>query len=225
MLAETLLYTILEDSGLGGVKGAISRMAIPMTRVEVDDPGILRDADTPEEFAQLVDYYNNRSTCPSEREINQMFLEMETPTEVRAHCEAVANQAEELVAQINKPVDLGLLRAACMLHDMARAKGKNHAALAGQYLREKAYPILAQIVEMHHDLAQQAPIEAELLYLADKLVKGKTRVDLHERFLQSKEKCRGIEALENWHRRYQDAIRIAERYQLDVEMPAQKASE
>lgn len=225
MLEEPLLHELLRDNGPGGVKGALSRMAVPMTHVEVDDPGILRDADTPEEFAALVDYYNSRPGYPSEQEMDQMLLEMETPAQVRAHCAAVAQQAEKLAAQVNVPVDLGLLRAACLLHDMARAKGKDHAALAEQYLREKGYPLTAQMVAMHHDLTQQAPIEAELLYLADKLVKETTRVDLHERFLQSKGKCGSAEALENWHRRYRDALRIVERYQLDLEMPAQQALE
>lgn len=213
MLSEALLHAILEDDGPGGVKGALSRLAVPLTGVEVDDPGVLCDADTPEEFAALVEYYK---ACPSEREVERMLREMDTPPEVRAHCEAVAAQAAVLAARVNVPVDLELLRTACVLHDMARASGQNHAALAGQYLRKAGYPFLAEIVAQHHDLTGQAPIEAELLYLADKLVKGTQVVSLDERFARSKNKCRTPEAAENWARRYRDAIRIAEQYQLNT---------
>lgn len=222
LLSASVIGAILKDSGEGGIKGAISRLTTPLTCVEVADSGVLYDADTPEEFERLVEYHNSRavdgrkSACPSGDEIERMLEEMDAPEEVRAHGDAVSERAAALAAQISVPVDLALLRAACRLHDMARAKGKGHDVLAAEFLREKGYSVLAEIVAQHHDLAADARVETELLYLADKLVKGTENITLRERFSRSKEKCRTPEAMEVWQRRYQDALQIAERYQLDL---------
>lgn len=60
LMETSLLNSLLADEGEGGLRGALSRLNIPVTPVRVDDLGILRDADTPEEFAQLLEYYNRR---------------------------------------------------------------------------------------------------------------------------------------------------------------------
>lgn len=229
ILSASAIHTILKDSGEGGMKGAISRLAVPMVPVEVDDFGTLRDADTPEEFEILVNYHHSRTgcapaasekgLCPTEREIERMLNEMSTPKEVRSHCDTVSVKAENLAAQANVPVDLTLLKAACKLHDMAKTEGKNHPALAAEFLKEKGYPALAEIVVQHHDLSAEACVEAELLYLADKLVRGTQDVTLNERFSASKKKCLTPEAIEVWARRYRDALQIVERYQLNVDIP------
>ena len=59
-----LLDPILADSGEGGLKGAVERCGTPMRRIPVDDPGILRDADTPADFSALVDYHNSQLVRP-----------------------------------------------------------------------------------------------------------------------------------------------------------------
>lgn len=212
---------ILQDSGLGGVKGAISRLPITMATVEVDDPGILYDADTPEEMEFLRQYYDTRLAVqeqhfPSDEAIELMLDEFNTPEPVRAHCRAVADVAVSLAAQVKASVSLRLLRAACLLHDIAKTQGREHPALAEQFLIEKGYPTLAGIVAQHHDLTESASIEAQFLYLADKMVVGTERVSICKRFEAAKEKCLTPEAIEHWERRYQDSKRIAARYGLDL---------
>lgn len=49
-----LVKEILEDCGEGGLRGAIQRLGIPMTRIEVEDSGILHDADTPSDYRKLL---------------------------------------------------------------------------------------------------------------------------------------------------------------------------
>lgn len=216
MLSAAAIDSILKDPGEGGLKGAIARLSIPMTHVDVDDPGVLRDADTPEEFqALLAQYHRNENTlCPSAPEIEQILTEAGTPEHIRAHCRAVAAKAADLTAKTEQTIDLDLLRAACLLHDMARASHKDHAAAAAEYLSRKGYLILAEIVGQHHDLTPSASIEAQLLYLADKLIQGSQEVTLHERFSASREKCTTPEAIEIWERRYRDALEIAQRCHL-----------
>lgn len=47
LIANRLIGEILEDCGEQGLKGAMDRCSVPLTRVEVDDPGTIHDADTP----------------------------------------------------------------------------------------------------------------------------------------------------------------------------------
>lgn len=221
LLSREAARGILNDCGNGGVKGAISRLPIAMATVEVDDPGILYDADTPEELERLRKYYDTRlamleGNCPSEEEIGQMLDQMETPEQVREHSRVVAEIAVSLAAQIKTPVNLKLLRAACLLHDMAKTQGREHPVYAQRFLSQKGYPLLARIVAQHHDLTQSAAIEAELLYLADKMVMGTDRVSISKRFEAAKGKCLTEQAEKCWERRYLDTKRIVERYELDL---------
>ena len=64
MIAAPLVDTLLSDSGEGGLQGAISRCGAEMTRVEVEDPGILHDADTPEDYKALLAYHNAQLIRP-----------------------------------------------------------------------------------------------------------------------------------------------------------------
>ena len=58
LISAALIDTLLADSGEGGLQGAISRCGSAMTRVEVEDPGVLHDADTPADYAELLSYHN-----------------------------------------------------------------------------------------------------------------------------------------------------------------------
>lgn len=169
LLSTDVLGGILADSGAGGLKGAVSRAGVPITQVETDDPAILRDADTPEDFCALREQYRLYARCPSDGELRRLLDEAGTPEPVRAHGEAAA-------------ADL---------------------------LRRKGCPALAEIVGLHHDLSLPASTEAQLLYLADKLIQGTREVSLQERFAASRRKCAAPEAVQSWERRYRSALLIA----------------
>ncbi len=64
LIADELIPEILADSGVQGLKGAMDRCSAPLIRIEVDDPGTIRDADTPEDFSALVDYHNSQLIRP-----------------------------------------------------------------------------------------------------------------------------------------------------------------
>ena len=64
LIASSLLPEILNDSGEQGLKGAMDRCSAPLVRVEVNDPGTIHDADTPEDFSALVDYHNSQLVRP-----------------------------------------------------------------------------------------------------------------------------------------------------------------
>ena len=210
LMSTAVIDTVLQDSGEGGLKGAFQRSEIPMTHVPVNDPGILRDADTPEEFKLLLAGFEQqrKSLYPTDLDIEQMLDDIKTPEPVRAHCKAVARKAAQLSIQIDFDIDFGLLRAACLLHDIARANSGDHAAAAENILQQAGYSLLAQIIGQHHDLRPDPPVEAQLLYLADKLIQDTAAVTLHQRFSASKEKCKTPESLAVWRKRYQDTLQI-----------------
>lgn len=64
LMSSNVIDRVLEDSGEGGLSGALSRCGVPMTFVEVDDAGILHDADTPEDYRELLRMHNSQLTRP-----------------------------------------------------------------------------------------------------------------------------------------------------------------
>ena len=64
LISNLLIPEILNDCGQQGLKGAMDRCSIPLLRIEVDDPGTVHDADTPEDFSALVDYHNSQLVRP-----------------------------------------------------------------------------------------------------------------------------------------------------------------
>lgn len=153
--------------------------------------------------------------APDADEIEEYYRRCNTPETVIAHCRAVSDKAEELVAENNIPCNEALLRAACLLHDMCRTDGRNHPAKAAHILTMDGYPALAASIEHHHDLPPHPSAETEILFLSDKLVSGTETVSLEERFSKSYEKCADDVAKKNWTRRRSEAMRIVEKYHLE----------
>ena len=64
LIASTLIPEILNDCGEMGLKGAMDRCSVPLLRIDVEDPGTIHDADTPEDFSQLLEYHNAQLVRP-----------------------------------------------------------------------------------------------------------------------------------------------------------------
>ena len=150
--------------------------------------------------------------CPDLQTCEALLNRMGTPEPVRAHCRAVAARAALLAQNAPQPVDEALLQCACLLHDLCRAQSREHPRYAATVLAEAGYPKLAEIVRQHHDLGHAPCVEAQLLYLADKLTAGTQPVTLKERFEAARRKCSGQEALAVWQRRYDEAKALAAKF-------------
>ena len=59
LIASEVFGPVLADSGEGGLAGALRRAA-PRTKIPVDDPGILLDADTVDDYRRLLAYAEDR---------------------------------------------------------------------------------------------------------------------------------------------------------------------
>ncbi len=64
LISSALVDRILADTGEGGLKGALSRCGAELTEIPVDDPGILHDADTPEDYRALLQMHNRQLIRP-----------------------------------------------------------------------------------------------------------------------------------------------------------------
>ncbi len=64
LLDSSLIPAILEDSGERGLRGAMERCGEELALIPVEDPGTIRDADTPEDFSALVEYHNSQLVRP-----------------------------------------------------------------------------------------------------------------------------------------------------------------
>ncbi|MBQ3192925.1 MAG: NTP transferase domain-containing protein [Oscillospiraceae bacterium] len=64
LIAKELIPEILNDCGEMGLKGAMDRCSVTLKRIDVDDPGTIHDADTPEDFSALVSYHNSQLVRP-----------------------------------------------------------------------------------------------------------------------------------------------------------------
>ena len=64
LIAASLVDTLLADSGENGLQGAIARCGFAMERIPVEDPGVLHDADTPDDYKALLAYHNEQLIRP-----------------------------------------------------------------------------------------------------------------------------------------------------------------
>ena len=64
LIANDLIPEILNDCGEMGLKGAMDRCSVPLMRIDVEDPGTIHDADTPEDLSELLEYHNSQLVRP-----------------------------------------------------------------------------------------------------------------------------------------------------------------
>ncbi len=64
LMSGGVVERVLAGGGEGGLRGALERCGVPMTEVEVPDPGILLDADTPADYDGLLKLHNSQLTRP-----------------------------------------------------------------------------------------------------------------------------------------------------------------
>lgn len=64
LISTSLIDNLLNDEGKGGLKGALDRCGVDFTEIEVDDSGILHDADTPQDYQELVQLHNQQLIRP-----------------------------------------------------------------------------------------------------------------------------------------------------------------
>jgi molybdate transport repressor ModE-like protein len=64
LISNELFAPILGDSGEGGLRGAVERSGESFVHIPVNDPGTIKDADTPEDFSALLELHNSQLVRP-----------------------------------------------------------------------------------------------------------------------------------------------------------------
>jgi putative nucleotidyltransferase with HDIG domain len=129
---------------------------------------------------------------PTQRECFRLIAEMEMLDHIVAHSIQVCRVATLLVDQLNAcriEIDRELVRASALLHDITKTRslttGENHAATGCEYVSEKGYPEVGEIVGQHVQLKAvsitETPLEAEIVNYADKRVLHDRVVPLDQR--------------------------------------------
>ena len=134
-----------------------------------------------------------RGTSPSAVTCRRLLVRHDVPPHIRRHSSQVARvgrQIAEALRERGEAIDVGLVEAAALLHDIAKApclqSHLDHAAEGGRVLRELGLDAIAAIVERHVHLGAWNPLGpvtgAELVNYADKRVLYVKVVSLPDRF-------------------------------------------
>lgn len=217
LIAGSHAREIAAWQGEGGLKAVLAQWESAALDVDVADGNILLDMDTPDDY-RLLQGKVLRMEIPTPEECLALMENVLCITEqIICHGRAVAKVATSLGLELNRAgccLDINLLEAAALLHDLAKGE-PDHAAAGARILRELGYGAIAEPVATHMDITitEGKTIGAsEVLYLADKLVQGERLLPLAERFRKKMERYAGDPAIQNIiNGRLQSALEIRKR--------------
>jgi molybdenum cofactor cytidylyltransferase len=209
VISKKCIPSIIGGNPANGMRDIIDSEEWSKGRFQTVDKGILQEMDTMAQYLELLEYHYN-SHVPNREECREIWLRCGLDEGIINHQEAVAETAMRLgrkLAVKGEAIDLKLLEAAALLHDIKKTE-RNHPQRAGHFLEQLGYSQVADVVVEHMDLfgiEEEKITEKELLYLADKMVKGAKEVGIEARFrtmlhhpeveIRSRAECRYSDAL------------------------------
>ena len=179
---------ISEHEGRDDLRAVLSAFDAEASDLDVADHGVLQSLENAADFA-FAQQHAGRS-YPSPEECGQLWKLFSTSRETIEHCRAVARLGVMLCDRLNERrsegerLDRELVLGAALTHDIGKGM-KRHDAIGGEWLAIHGFEDAADIVRQHSDLALEPgdPItEREIVFLADKLVRGVTPVPLDGRY-------------------------------------------
>ena len=191
LLSRRLFGPLVGYRGEGGLRALMVQRGDRVREVPVADRGVLRDMDTPEAYGEVRGLLA-REGVPDREECEALLALEGTPERVARHAREVCRVALALgrALEDRMVLDLDLLQAGALLHDLAKGQPR-HEAQGARRLRRLGYRDLAALVGSHKDLPSRTRTpEAELLYLADKLVDGERLSTLEARMERMRQRFR-----------------------------------
>ena len=153
--------------------------------------------------------------APDIKACERMWEHYHTPAQVRAHCQAVCEQALKIGNMLNQngcDLNLDVIQSAALLHDIARLQ-KHHTKTGGELFLQLGYPEISQIISQHHGLLEATLDEAAIVFLADKLIQETQRVTIEKRFADSMSKCKSPEARKAHEQQLEQARKLQDMIQ------------
>ncbi len=154
-------------------------------------------------------------TIPTREECLRLMGEYGMLENIISHSLAVTKVALFLSVELNKKgqkIDLRLVEAACLLHDLTKTEclrtKEDHARTGSQLLKRIGYERVAEIVARHIWLGREVNpscvCEEEIVNYADKRVMHDRIVSLEERFRDLKERYGKVGRAEDYMEHLQD---------------------
>lgn len=124
---------------------------------------------------------------PTREECEELLEKYGTPEHVRNHCREVARTAFVIASALNEKgydLDLELILAAGLLHDIARVEDR-HWDVGADLMEKLGYEEESRIIRVHMRYSPFSPVaevtETDMVCLGDRLVKEGTYVGLDSR--------------------------------------------
>ena len=129
---------------------------------------------------------------PTKAQCYQMMCEMKMMDHIVIHSMQVCRVATYLTDNLagrHPHLNAKMIRSAALLHDITKTRsfntGEDHALTGGQFLADRGYPEVGDLVRQHVVLdkypAANTPVEADIINYADKRVLHDEIVDLDRR--------------------------------------------
>jgi len=132
-------------------------------------------------------FCGGKNVIPARETCMELLRSYETPPHVVRHCIAVCDVAVRIAKALTEKgeaLDLTLLEAASLLHDIARVE-ENHGIKGAQVAEKHGYHQVAKLIKCHMfyatDPYKEKVTEQDLLCLADRMVKEDEYVGLEDR--------------------------------------------
>ncbi|HET6461772.1 MAG TPA: NTP transferase domain-containing protein [Syntrophales bacterium] len=217
LIAKTFTEKVSLWNGDGGLRSFLRQHETESLEVEVVDEYILQDIDTMADYEELVLRHRNYEV-PSIMECREILTKkFPVARSLLEHCQKVAQVAFRLGEELNRSghqLNLGLIVAGSLLHDMAKDQ-PHHAKTGERFLEELGFPAVAKVVGTHQDIflrKEDQLTEEDIVYLADKMVRGNQLVPLQEGYQIAKERfATDPQASVAVEKRWADAFLIKEK--------------
>ncbi len=152
---------------------------------------------------------------PTPEQCEKLLASHNTPETSVIHSRMVRDVARRIGRDLkwlrDRGPNLALITAGALLHDIAKGQ-EDHAAAGAALLREEGYPEVADIVGAHNDLEYSGKLpvtEKEIVFIADKLVKGDQMVTVIYMYDHKIEACgNDTQKAEDLMQRKETALRI-----------------
>ena len=219
---------ILTYDGPGGLRRCLKAWDRDALDVATADQGILMDMDTPDDYETILQRSKSLDIPSKHEALALLKIHQQDNPQVLEHATTVASVAVAVgiaLKQAGNNVNVQLIEAAGILHDIAKGQS-DHAQRGAGLVSAIGFPAEADVVGKHMDLAVDPEgriREQEVVYLADKMVRGASTVSLEKRLQWKKEQFAGdSEAVKMATSRMEQAIRIKQSVEKIIRRPLEK---
>jgi len=188
LIQSAIIPEIMNHDGVGGLRAILDRYEATARNLDVTDYGTLHDLDHPADYGVARTLSGNQ--YPNKDECLQIWNYYDTPQVVRRHSLSVAKVSEAICRTLNSrrdngtAVNKGLVVGAAMVHDLGKG-AESHEHVGAERLHTHGFHEAANIVAAHTDCTlnpDELLSEKEIVFLADKLVRGSAFSPLESRY-------------------------------------------